>query len=428
MSQSNQQNTPAETLNALIYTSIQNNIPQSDPRFNKLVTKLGLTSGEANVVSNQIDNILSETTLKRACCIANQKGPNYSNQSADGKYIGIDVKIPTPPNYEYSNDSMGSTQKKFGYINTKMYIPKEMCNQVGIDLTNPNNNVDSCNKFFGAYCENQKYFYNLENSGEYNANEFFNYSNYECPCYADYPPRFFSDPGAENGGGVCYLPNCALDTGGQLVYFDPASQAVNNVCTANICSQINTTVAAEAMGQGTINISSENTMKCGIQAPTKKTQSSATIQEQTTAEKVVSEQSNSSNTQSGDKNGQITQNISGSNQGTTTTTSQNTGSYQNTSQNGTGTSPPTTISSTTGTGISKTTTNTVSPATANLSTTDTSGGGNTQSETATGTSNKKWYIIGGVIGGVVLLIISIIFAIMMSRSSNRRSRYSGYSR
>lgn len=429
MSNSNNEYTP---LNALVYTSIQNNIPQNDARFSTLIAKLGLNSPSAEVTESEINNILSETTIKRACCLANQYGDGWGNASDDGNYFKIDVKIPTPgENYPYSETQQGLTQKKFGYIDSTIYVPKNMCASVGIDLSTPNNNWGTCDSFYETYCENQKYFYNLENSGEYDSEEFYYYSNYECPCFADYPPGFFNNPAAENGGGVCYLPNCSKNTGGQLIYFDAASRAVNDVCTANICSQINTVVAAEAMGQGTINISSENSMKCGLQAPTKKTQSSRTISQQTTGTSTIQNQENSLNSNYQNKNGDVSGNTSISSKGSTTTDTTNTNTRQNVSQDGTGTSQPTVINGKAGqNNITSTTPKpSIIQSATQSTTTQSSSQSPTQSPTQTqttitssssGSSKEKWYIIGGVGGGLLLIIIIIVIIIAM-RKKNKYS-------
>ena len=431
MSNSNPEYTP---LNALVYTSIQNNIPQNDARFSTLTTKLGFNSASAEVTASEINNILSETTIKRACCLANQNGDGWGKTSDDDTYFKIDVKIPTPSeNFSYGPSQQAQTQKKFGYIDSTIYVPKNMCASVGIDLSTPNNNLGTCDSFYETYCENQKYFYNLENSAEYDADEFFYYTNYECPCFADYPPGFFNNPAAENGGGVCYLPNCNKNNGGQLVYFDPASRAVNDTCTANICSQINTVVAAEAMGHGTINISSDNSMKCGIQAPTKKTQSSKTISQQTTGTSTIQNQEDSQSSNYQNKNGDVSGGTTDTSKGSTTTGTTNINKQQNVSQDGTGTLPARVTngqagqnnitSSTPQPSTQQSASQSASQSTAQQSASQSTAPTPTPTPTTTtssssgGLTKKDWYIIGGVGGGLLLIIIIIVIVMAMRKKS-----------
>jgi hypothetical protein len=426
-------------LNALIYTSIQNNVPAESESVkvqrwaNELLLKGAINSTPAELQA-EYNQILGETTIKRACCLAKANGSGWEGYRQNGKYITTYVKIPTPENYVYGElDANTRVAQEFGYIEKEVYVPTEMCSSVGIDVTQESG-FDQCDTFYKTYCTNQKYFYDLENNGQYDSDQFAIYTNYECPCFADYPPDFFLNIAAENGAGVCYLPNCKLG-GSNYVYFDPASRETKNVCTANICSQINNIAAAEAIQQGTVNISNQNIIKCGITAPTKSESNTTTVKNKNTAVTNLQTQNLAKEQYYKDNNGNISlggsSKYSGKNVTTTTittptTTTTTTPPTTTTTTTTTPTTPPTTTTTTTPTTkttttpstTTKTPTTTTKTPTPTTPTTTTPTTTTPTTPTTPTTSHKKMYIIIGV-SVVVLLILAIIIAIVMMKNKKK---------
>ena len=402
-------------LDALIYTEIENNIPVGNKHFDELESILGIQS-EAE---SELNSYLNNTTIKRACCLAQQTGTGWSGYSPDGEYLGIDVKIPTPTNYVYGEDNHSQIQKKFGYIVKKVYVPKSMCSDQGINVMEENQLGKVCDPFYRTYCQNQKYFYNLENNGQYSADEFYIYTNYECPCFADYPSNFFQDPAAENGGGVCFLPNCNEDSGAQNVYFDPSSRP-SKKCTADICSQINVTAAATAQEEGTINISNDNVMKCGLTAKTTAESESTSVRNATT--KVTNVQTGKLTTNnkaySDDYNGNVKTLGESSN---STQKTNNTQISSTSSGTGAGDTSDSNNSNKTGNVTNNVKDNTSNTTNNKIDSTNnstpTDDNGNVVSTSST--SHKKMYIIIGVVVGV-LVLIGIIAAVIIMRKKSKK--------
>ena len=249
-------------IDALIYSSIKNNIDinATDDRFFFLKKNAGVSDPDNNIALNNINKLMENTTIKRACCMAKR---DKDRIDANGN-ITVQVKIPIPTGGESSSDKVGS---KFGYKSIPVKVPSSMCTRPEIFGTNYNTSDASdkgnpaCDKFMGAYCNNMKYLYLKENINKpFNANEFYNYSP-ECPCYADLPPWTVQQNSASAGGlsKTCILSNCEVTD--QNVYLDPSSR---EPCKSNItfCTEYNNWKSINASQGGTINIDKKTTQNC----------------------------------------------------------------------------------------------------------------------------------------------------------------------
>ena len=249
-------------IDSLIYTSIKNNININDPdeRFLFLKKETGINDSDDNIAKTKVDSLLTNTTIKRACCMAKR---DKDKIDAD-KNISIQVKIPVPTGGASSSDKVGT---KFGFKNVTVKVPSSICDKPEIFGPNYNTQDESgkgngvCDKFMGAYCNNMKYLYGLENKGnEFDANEFYSYSP-ECPCYADLPPWTVQQNQASSGGlsRTCVLTNC--ENTNLSVYLDPSSRAS---CNSNItfCTEYNTWKGLNASSGGIINIDKKTTQNC----------------------------------------------------------------------------------------------------------------------------------------------------------------------
>lgn len=202
--------------NALVHAYIRNNIHDADP-LRELAMKTGGNKDTQEQNNDQINSLLTDTIIKRACCM-----------NKAGTANAISVKIPVPKGYNLNNSSNPTLQKKFNYITKSITVPTSYCTSRYPDYTKGS---ESCNHFYEAYCQNEKAFYKKENGNRFDQIEWTDY-NRECACYGDINPGFEAYP------GICYMHGCSDNN---LVYFDNASRQVWNqtgVCPLNLCQSI----------------------------------------------------------------------------------------------------------------------------------------------------------------------------------------------
>jgi hypothetical protein len=255
----------SNTIDSLIYTSIKNNITINDPddRFFFLKKSTGTNSITDNTIANnKINELLTQTTIKRACCMAKR---DSSKVDADNN-ITVNVKIPIPTGSASSTDKVGT---KFGFKNVSVKVPKSACTRPEI-FGEAYNTSDSsklgnpqCDNFIGGYCSNMKYLYKLENGNNpFDPNEFSQYAP-ECPCYADLPIwAAQKDSSLPNGiPKICALTNC--EQGNNDAYLDQSSR---DGCKSNItfCTEYNNWKSLNATQGGTINIDKKTVQNCGV--------------------------------------------------------------------------------------------------------------------------------------------------------------------
>ncbi len=123
-------------IDALIYTGIKNNLTKSlYPQYDLLLNKLGSSDDQAN-----LNKILENTTIKKACC--NAKSPL-------GKSDKYETEI-------HVFDPSGQA-----YTKKKIYIDKAMCEDYKIYSSQK-----SCEDFRTLYCENSNYLFNKDQKKE----------------------------------------------------------------------------------------------------------------------------------------------------------------------------------------------------------------------------------------------------------------------
>ncbi len=130
-----------ETVNALVYAAILNNLTSAQLQTSGLATRF--TINNPAETEEILSEMLDETTIKRACCINKNRSGNTSD-----KYP-ITVRIPIPNEYDYGSNPLSETWKKFNYIDKTVYVPASMCDT--LDGTY-DNNTQTCQDFMALYC------------------------------------------------------------------------------------------------------------------------------------------------------------------------------------------------------------------------------------------------------------------------------------
>ena len=241
----------SDLLDPLVYSGIKNNL--TSQQLNDTGLTNSLTQG------SNVNDILNNTTIKRACCIYKNR-PN-NNEST----YTIPVRIPTYTKYT-NNDPLININlwNKFNYIDKSVKIPKSMC-----DNFPGYNYIDTkCQDFMALYCNNVKAFYkkqveslNLSPSDD----EFSKYKP-ECACYVDQPSYITGAVPA-----VCFAPGC--DPNSSNIFQDSNSR---NKCSVTICQA--SFDAKDVSVGGNANINSKVVQECGnsINKPPSGTSSSGT--------------------------------------------------------------------------------------------------------------------------------------------------------
>jgi len=247
---------PSEIKDAFIYSKIKNNLTDNEFTDSTLASKLSNKIDMKNY-KKELDNILDMTTIKRACCV------NHKRDGVTGDSYKVNVRIPIPTNHDFTTTAphISQLQKKFGYIDKIIDVPKTLCDKIGYDYYS-----DKCDIFMDTYCNNVKSQYQDELSKineKYNDNEF-SYYKPECSCYGNIP-----DPIAKSGYNIaknCYMPNC--DVGNMNVFLDRGSR---QPCNATICSAINQIAGSEAGKDIVFNTKIQQTCGSGISTITQPT-------------------------------------------------------------------------------------------------------------------------------------------------------------
>lgn len=235
-------------IDTLAYAYIQNNLTSEQLTSSGLSTKLIISNpSETNqILSEMLDN----TTIKRACCI------NKGRPMITSEQFPVTVRIPTPANYNYGTNPLSEVWKKFGYIDSTIYIPSSMCDALDAETGNQYNyNSQTCQDFMGLYCANVGAFYNSELkalNSPYDDNEFAQYKP-ECACFAEMPSYI---TGAIAAG--CWAVGC--DPNSNTAFVDTQSRTP---CDVTICNT-NLNLAGMSVG-GAANINSKVSQQCGNQ-------------------------------------------------------------------------------------------------------------------------------------------------------------------
>jgi len=230
-------------INALAYARMGNTVQDADilqDFYSNLKNKPTTTA--IDDLYNKLDEILDNTTIKRACCL--RKGN-------ENKYV--DVRIPLPTGA--TNDSTlasGRTAQKYKYYDIRIPITNELCKKYAPQYKS---GTSYCDDFYKVYCNNIIQSYKKDNNGKFDFGEFSVYKP-ECLCYTPLPSSV-KDYGV---APQCFIPNCADNS--TNVYLD--SRWRGKGCDLTICqASINLN---DLSAGGNADIASNIQQKCGTGA------------------------------------------------------------------------------------------------------------------------------------------------------------------
>ena len=267
-------------LDALVYSSIDNIISPTQFRNKNgdYWNKLGENQGQTT--ANQLDkdtakdqaysnfrkqlfgtaetgieqlfaNLLTQSTIKRACCMG------YNSNTNDTTNFETSVKIPyidELATHSGATSDIIANWRKLGYISKTVKVPKSLCPTGYSRPSQSESNATNCDKFMRAYCENAKEMYNLDIqdiNGTYSENEFMNTAP-ECGCFADRLKEY-----GGNAPPLCYSPRCSFSS---TVYPDQNSRAQGG-CPVNQCVAILNLATSSSLG-GSAGLSGTTNQSC----------------------------------------------------------------------------------------------------------------------------------------------------------------------
>jgi hypothetical protein len=238
-------------LSSLVYASMEN--AMTSPEQYKYWQSQTIFGNRGSLTAEQIQNelnaILSNTTIKRACCLA-------SPIEGDPDHYKVNVRVPVPKSWSANGNDQRNID--YGFIDKAVKVPKSFCDAVqSSDGTvkpyiKPNkrdaNYSKQCDDFYSAYCPNMMTYFVKETKAlnpdaQVDAKEFANFYKQECACldlFNIFPPN-------TNLSARCLkFPQCNDSNGDQgVVYLDQESrkQCPDNI---TICSQIQNLAGASA--------------------------------------------------------------------------------------------------------------------------------------------------------------------------------------
>jgi hypothetical protein len=233
-------------MDALIYSSSNNSIPNENLHSYGLFSIMSNSPDPAHI-DQYLNSILSQTSIKRACCM------NKGKADASVSSYPVTIRIPTPENYDYGNNPNADIWKKYGYIEKTISVTPEICKLVDPSY---NYNSSTCDDFMHLYCKNAKYEFMKGLDGSAYTDADFSKYRPECGCYGN-KPDYISD--SKVGGGVqpsCYLAEC--DITNTKTYIPISSRTP---CTANFCSSLINFKDAQIGGK--FDMSSKVVQNCG---------------------------------------------------------------------------------------------------------------------------------------------------------------------
>lgn len=210
---------------ALIYANFRNLLTDKESLdyFDKKLQPRGfLPLGSKQETLQKLDDILSLTNIKRACCLGSQD-PDDQNS------LIIKQQLPPPPGHVFdTTTSRGKIYKKYGFIEKNVKIPKSLCASLGSNYENPKG--ISCQNFYTVYCKNSMELFNQLNGGVFNHDDWIYYRP-ECACFAPIPESIKKT--GINIPPTCYLAGCESVKG---VFLDPFSASPDTNCNLTICT------------------------------------------------------------------------------------------------------------------------------------------------------------------------------------------------
>lgn len=259
------------TVDALVNSTIKNKISSSDVSA-YLPSSYSSTSTSSQVL-DMADEVLDQTTIKRACCLANGIDSTATN------FI-VNVKLPIYPDYDF--DALadnGATEMKFGYINKQVSVPLSMCPSgyaPGDDQAdNDGSSYNNCDTFYSIYCANARKVYQdkIDKLGQaWDTVEFSKYAP-DCSCYNQTPTSIKTAQSL--GYTINYNPSCVFQgcSSSASVYEDPVTREGSINCSSiNVCSS--TMDFKNISAGGNIDIDDAVEQACGFSSSTDSTDSS----------------------------------------------------------------------------------------------------------------------------------------------------------
>lgn len=244
----------ANAVDALIYASISNSIKTTAQGIDSIVNYAGSQLSSINVLPT-LDTVISNTTLKRACCLGS-------------KSVAVRIPLPKEITFDVVTDK-STVLKKFNYYDKIVTIPPQLCPAQYDRFKSPNDTtvVNNCDLFFKTYCTNSLNDYDTNNTalgGTFNTNEFILFKP-ECACFV--PPKYYNLEGrGVNVIPKCFYPGCSTGqfNAGQI-WLDQASRGVGD-CNVVLCNS--TTIFDNLLAGNNININNKVIQECGVTGST----------------------------------------------------------------------------------------------------------------------------------------------------------------
>lgn len=263
---------------ALQYAKIKSFISTSVNKsaVESLGNLMGIRDENTANIETEINKVLDNTTIKRACCLGREGPPKADNST------GVSVKIPIPLNHQFTGftDETKKFYEDYGYINRTVYVNPALCPADFKPYT------ESCNNFMQGYCTNQwELFKRLTKDDTDNISAGENFPKYlpECSCFGRTDPRY---EGA-NIARKCYMKGCSYDP--KKVYLDKTSRKDGQPveCNMTICNAI--VQNTEFTAGKNINVDSQINQNCGPQIKDAQAKADKAKAEQDAAKKLEEE-------------------------------------------------------------------------------------------------------------------------------------------
>lgn len=246
-----------DRMETLAYAEMKNRISDTD-RLNYVYQKLGLGASSSETNQNILNNILSNTTIKRACCQHFPKG-------GSAKTVSVPVRLPIPkrkgddPLSIDDSTGTGKSANKYGYYDYLAEVDVNEQNCGNYTKYDPDGTEGSnCDKFYELYCNNIVEEYLDAKGGEWNAADFKLFNDYkpECACFVPIPKEWQSSSVTNT-----FVPQCLLTGCKNSPYIDKVSR-FNDECNMTVCLA-DLTFNGNVIDQGNLDLSNAVTQKCG---------------------------------------------------------------------------------------------------------------------------------------------------------------------
>lgn len=191
---------------------------------------------------NQLDQVLDQTQIKRACCLGQTSVP---------------VRIPMPTGVVIDDiQGTGQLMQEYQYYDKPVYMGK--CPLAQYDKKNASSDTsiyDNCEEFYKVYCQNLIENFKEQNGGRWDLDKFLKYKP-ECACFVPKPPGI---PDNINIVPACFYDGCTL--GNPYIWLDRESRS--GECDLTIC-QVNLNNVDFEAGGG-VSVRNNIEQRCGDQ-------------------------------------------------------------------------------------------------------------------------------------------------------------------